>query len=256
MAYRNHNVDYPPPRYPPDSLIQNFTMNGQMPIIQYLYFEPRPANSSPPTFNASYLDELITKVNEGVRVNTYAAGSCVEGTLNRRKGDITGKRGVVIGTVTPWLEAILLAYGASHVTTLEYSKLDLQHNQLEMLTPYEFADSYLNGEVNQFDFGATFSSLEHSGLGRYTDPLNPYGDLEAMAQAWCMIKPGGLFLLGIPCSRHGPGYIVWNAHRVYGKVRLRQMTTNWKVLQVVKCHDFHSLFVLQKPRWCANNSTY
>ena len=36
----------------------------------------------------------------------------------------------------------------------------------------------------------TFSSIEHSGLGRYGDSLNPWGDLITMAQSWCLLKPG------------------------------------------------------------------
>ena len=37
----------------------------------------------------------------------------------------------------------------------------------------------------------TYSSLEHSGLGRYGDSLNPWGDLITMAKAWCLLKPKG-----------------------------------------------------------------
>ena len=43
----------------------------------------------------------------------------------------------------------------------------------------------------------TFSSLEHSGLGRYGDQLNPWGDLITMAKAWCVVKPGGQALVGV-----------------------------------------------------------
>ena len=71
---------------------------------------------------------------------------------------------------------------ASRVTTLEYNDLTINHSQIQVYTPYDYADLYLQEPVQQFDFAVTFSSLEHSGLGRYSDPLNPYGDLEAMAQ--------------------------------------------------------------------------
>ena len=183
-----------------------------------------------------------------MQVNTYHAGRCVELTLKRYESDIAGKRGVVIGTLQPWLEAILLAYGASNVTTLEYSKFELEDDRLKVFTPYDFADLYVNGDVDLFDFGATFSSMEHSGLGRYTDPLNPYGDFEAMAQVWCMMKPGGMFMLGLPCTRSERGFILWNANRMYGFDRLQHMTANWELLEVVHCADANSLFVLRKPK--------
>jgi len=28
--------------------------------------------------------------------------------------------------------------------------------------------------------------------------LNPWGDLITMARAWCLVKPGGLGLVGVP----------------------------------------------------------
>ena len=37
---------------------------------------------------------------------------------------------------------------------------------------------WLDGKWKPVDFIVTFSSMEHSGLGRYGDPLLPFGDLE------------------------------------------------------------------------------
>jgi hypothetical protein len=67
-------------------------------------------------------------------------------------------------------------------------------------------------------------SLEHSGLGRYGDALNPWGDLLALARAWCVTKPGGWLYLGLPSC--GDGYLS-NLHRMYGKIRWPLITTNW-----------------------------
>jgi len=71
----------------------------------------------------------------------------------------------------------------------------------------------------------SYSSLEHSGLGRYGDPLAPYGDAEAVAEMWCSLRPGGLFFLALPSfndvDRRRRCQIVWNAHRIYGYVRLQ-----------------------------------
>lgn len=51
-------------------------------------------------------------------------------------------------------------------------------------------------ERNKFDFVVSFSSMEHSGLGRYGDGINPWGDLIASAKAWCLTKLGGRMLIG------------------------------------------------------------
>jgi hypothetical protein len=37
---------------------------------------------------------------------------------------------------------------------------------------------------------------------RYGDMLNPWGDLIAMARSWCLVKPGGYGVVGVPT---GPG---------------------------------------------------
>ena len=42
----------------------------------------------------------------------------------------------------------------------------------------------------------TRCAIEHSGLGRYGEALNPWGDLITMAKAWCLTKQGGKFLIG------------------------------------------------------------
>ena len=61
-------------------------------------------------------------------------------------------------------------------------------------------------ELGPFDFAMSFSrwafsavcvslntqdcSLEHSGLGRYGDPFNVFGDMFEMAKLSCLVKPG------------------------------------------------------------------
>lgn len=62
-------------------------------------------------------------------------------------------------------------------------------------------EGYYTKEENQFDLVVTFSSVEHSGLGRYGDALNPWGDLIAMAKAWCITKTGGKALVGVPTGK-------------------------------------------------------
>ena len=71
--------------------------------------------------------------------------------------------------------------------------LDIQtdHPQIHTITPEELRKAYIKGKAPTFDAMITYSSLEHSGLGRYGDSLNPWGDLITMAKAWCLLKPKG-----------------------------------------------------------------
>ena len=77
------------------------------------------------------------------------------------------------------------------------------------MIPSEFRKSYLDGSLGVFDAIVTFSSIEHSGLGRYGDALNPWGDILTIARAWCVTKTGGQLVLG---TMYGEDQIHFNAH--------------------------------------------
>ena len=70
----------------------------------------------------------------------------------------------------PWIEAVLLEKGANHVTTLDYGAIENHHPNLTIINPDQLRKLYLNGafgvDNQRFDAVVTFSSLEHSGLGR------------------------------------------------------------------------------------------
>jgi SAM-dependent methyltransferase len=54
--------------------------------------------------------------------------------------------------------------------------------------------------------------VEHVGLGRYGDPLDPDGDLKAIAELKRVLAPGGDLLFVVPV---GKPRILFNAHRIY-----------------------------------------
>ena len=84
---------------------------------------------------------------------------------------------------------MLLELGVSKITTLEYEVIISDHPKIEIVTPELLRQAYLKGKAPTFDAMVSFSSLEHSGLGRYGDSLNPWGDLITMAKTWCLMKP-------------------------------------------------------------------
>ena len=55
---------------------------------------------------------------------------CLYDTLHGYKDAILDKHVIVVGSETPWVESILLAMGARHVTTLEYNKIKSSHPQV------------------------------------------------------------------------------------------------------------------------------
>ena len=54
--------------------------------------------------------------------------------------------------------------------------------------------------------------IEHIGLGRYGDQLDPLGDRKAMAELLRVLAPGGRLLFATPVGRPR---IMFNAHRIY-----------------------------------------
>lgn len=51
-------------------------------------------------------------------------------TLNLHRKEIEGKIVLVVGSITPWVEAVLLSIGAKHITTLDYNKIRPSHPQV------------------------------------------------------------------------------------------------------------------------------
>ncbi|MBP6793489.1 MAG: DUF268 domain-containing protein [Saprospiraceae bacterium] len=74
-------------------------------------------------------------------------------------------------------------------------------------------------------------AIEHFGLGRYGDSIDPDGHLKGLDNMYKLIKPGGKFYFATPI---GPQRIEFNAHRVFslkylmnlfnGKYRIEQFS--------------------------------
>lgn len=55
-------------------------------------------------------------------------------------------------------------------------------------------------------------TVEHVGLGRYGDPIDPDGDLKAIKELRRVVSPGGSLLFVVPVGKPS---IEFNAHRIY-----------------------------------------
>ncbi|NTV83428.1 MAG: DUF268 domain-containing protein [Bacteroidales bacterium] len=62
------------------------------------------------------------------------------------------------------------------------------------------------------DSVSSLHAIEHFGLGRYGDPLDPDGHLKAIRNIFNMLKPAGKFYFSVPI---GSQRIEYNAHRVF-----------------------------------------
>lgn len=55
-------------------------------------------------------------------------------------------------------------------------------------------------------------ALEHFGLGRYGDPIDPKGYVKGFANMTKIIRPGGRFYLSVPIGKER---VEFNAHRIF-----------------------------------------
>ena len=68
--------------------------------------------------------------------------------------------------------------------------------------------------------------IEHIGLGRYGDPLDPNGDLKAIAQLIRVLSIGGSLLFVVPI---GKPKIMFNAHRIYSYKQVLEYFSDLKL---------------------------
>jgi hypothetical protein len=239
-------TDWPPPVSAPANLRNAYTMDGRIPVQTWYFNNTRYSghDALESVWDSATLDAAITAANLQAMARhvmpSYGLNSAayVAHALAKYRSAVEGKVGVVWGSERPWAEVLLARAGAAHITTFEYGRITSMHPRFATSTPPALAAMMLT-HPRAWDFAFTYSSLEHSGLGRYGDPLNPWGDMEAAVQTWCMLKPGGLFFLGVPCKTAAcaDDELVWNAHRFYGPLRLSEMRAGYEVIETIRTDD-------------------
>ena len=231
---RNEYVDrgHGLPRAPktmPEELRNEFSMNNRVPLKSW-YFNNQylGKKAASPVWTEKTIEDWIILAKEGKLKGNYGAAetNALRDGLKHAPGIVNG-RVMVIGSEIPWVEACVLEAGAREVVTLEYGSIISEHPKVKTMIPLDFRMRYLNNTLGTFDAIVSFSSLEHSGLGRYGDALNPWGDIIAVARAWCVTKTGGALTIGVQYD-YDHEYLSFNAARWYGKIRYPYLTTNWK----------------------------
>lgn len=145
---------------------------------------------------------------------------------------IQNKKIAVIGSISPWIEAMLLNLN-NEVTTVEFNVPETTTTQLKCISYWDFQKNDI-----LYDCIVTYSSIEHSGLGRYGDPLDPDGDLKCMNDIHKSLVKDGILVWGAPV---GHDAVVWNVHRIYGKIRLPMMFENFVERGWIGCDRYKQL---------------
>jgi SAM-dependent methyltransferase len=94
--------------------------------------------------------------------------------------------------------------------------------------------------------------VEHVGLGRYGDPLDPSGDLKAMVELKRVLAPGGSLLFVVPV---GKPCVRFNAHRIYSYHQIMHEFRGLQPRQFALIDD-HGSYVVDAPPELADAQAY
>jgi len=108
----------------------------------------------------------------------------------------------------------------------------------------------------------TISSLcvvEHIGLGRYGDSLDPYGSEKAINELKRVVEVGGIILLSVPVDSENKIY--FNAHRAFTREYIVNLFDNFKIVEEkyhygIRMYDYYDsskgfgtgLYMLKKEK--------
>jgi hypothetical protein len=272
-------LDGNPPQYPPEDLLLDYTLNNTIPL-EYFYiddsnggmgthyiFQKQSINHLIQSFKKRYQSMVLRLIDFKYPMNIIRTLSkedlliytLIKDDFYYTKLFIINKTVAIIGSMNPWIEALCLSLGASRIVTFEYNKLTYDHPKIETVSKQQFDDWFNCNSRYLQTFGSiiAYSSLDHDGLGRYGDPLNPNGDIESLKRIADLLQPLGCLLLTVPV---GPDLLVFNLHRRYGNIRLPLLlnaselqyieTIGWEQERLTKPSNYRQtyepIFILQK----------
>lgn len=124
----------------------------------------------------------------------------------RRHIDVGSRIDGLVGSLAVFREVEVLDIRpqATQVPNVTFHQLDMTR---ELPAPWRACTDSLS----------CLHSIEHFGLGRYGDTIDPAGHLKGLRQLMAIVEPGGLFYLSTPI---GPQRIEFNAHRVFSAATL------------------------------------
>lgn len=206
----------------PSELYSAFTNYGQTPVL-YSPTEEDSEIEEKVFFNKLNIDRLMVPIRRN-RLGPHGAEDLLlYQIINQNLGVIIGKKVAVLGSKTPWGEAVALTYGAKPYTINDH-EIETNDHRLTIWTFEEYKEDPI-----RFDLILALSCFEKEGLGLSGDSLDPDGDIKLMKQCRKMLKPTGKMIASVPVGKE---CLIWNKHRIYGKERLDTLFEGWKVVDL------------------------
>jgi len=132
-------------------------------------------------------DLLVARfINQASPVRHIDVGSSIEGFV----AHVASYRDIEVIDIRP-----LQDIGHSQIRFMQGNLMELDHSLIEIC-----------------DSLSCLHALEHFGLGRYGDPIDPMGHLKGFNNLHKMLKMGGTLYISFPIGKSG---VHFNAHRVF-----------------------------------------
>jgi SAM-dependent methyltransferase len=122
------------------------------------------------------------------------------------------------------INAIEMASLGFQVVGVDLRRLPLEHPNFEMVQANIAKLPFPDGS---FDVVVSLSTIEHVGLGWYTQEEQGNSDHRVIAEAARVLRPGGRFLLTVPFGRG----IATPVHRIYDPETLTDLLRPFRVLE-------------------------
>jgi SAM-dependent methyltransferase len=117
----------------------------------------------------------------------------------------------------------------------------------------DFMKPLPNELIDCCDSVSSLHAIEHFGLGRYGDPIDPDGHLKALNNIYQMLKKKGTFYFGVP---FGPQRIEFNGQRVFSmNYLLSLLVSRYEVIEfsyVDDAGDLHENVTLDEGNISTN----
>jgi Caenorhabditis protein of unknown function, DUF268 len=127
----------------PDELRTYYSLNGTIDLGRYgAFLKNVYLDKCVVSWSKELMDSSIESSNKGALVGAYGVKGANVLRSELAQLPIQNSSVLVVGSETPWVEAICLALGAAHVMTLEYSTINSEHPKHSAATPAEFREMY------------------------------------------------------------------------------------------------------------------
>ena len=237
---------------PPRVMLAPYTFNNSIDLSKELMLE---TEAKEVRFEKDFM-EFMQEIVANRSFITYPDSRVIYKLADDHPHIFRGRSVFIPGSEKPCFEIWLREYAkTSHITTLEYRPFGFDYPDTTVFGV--FAYWALPPEKRPtYDTFFSYSNWEHDGLGRYGDPYNPNGDLDAIKESWSMLKHDSVRVVSseqqnererkqnVPAVQYSESHgvvalparreeaVCWNIHRLYSTRRLLQMFVGYQVIAI------------------------